>query len=51
MNLQDFLHEVDVHFLDSLPQDTSAECDDLASDPPPSTLQIRPQLAVTTYMG
>lgn len=42
MTFQDFLKEVDLQFLDHMRRGTSINFADLASDPPPATLQVRP---------
>ena len=38
--LQDFLKEVDLQFLDHMRRGTSINFADLASDPPPATMQV-----------
>lgn len=40
MTFQDFLKEVDLQFLDHMRRGTSINFADLASDPPPSTLEV-----------
>lgn len=42
MTFQDFLKEVDLQFLDHMRRGTSINFADLASDPPPATLQVYP---------
>ena len=42
--LQDFLKEVDLQFLDHMRRGTSINFADLASDPPPATMQAGPSL-------
>ena len=44
MQLQDFLKEVDLQFLDHMRRGTSINFADLASDPPPATMQAGPSL-------
>ena len=39
LTLQDFLREVDIQFLDHMRRGASINLADLASDPPPATLQ------------
>jgi hypothetical protein len=43
--LQDFLKEVDLQFLDHMRRGTSINFADLASDPPPATMQVCLDLA------
>ena len=43
--LQDFLKEVDLQFLDHMRRGTSINFADLASDPPPATMQACLNLA------
>lgn len=38
--MQDFLSEVDLQFLDHMRRGTSINFADLASDPPPATMQV-----------
>lgn len=38
--MQDFLKEVDLQFLDHMRRGTSINFADLASDPPPATMQV-----------
>ena len=38
--MQDFLSEVDMQFLDHMRRGTSINFADLASDPPPATMQV-----------
>ena len=40
ITLQGFLREVDIHFLDHMRRGASINLADLASDPPPSGLQV-----------
>ena len=42
--LQDFLKEVDLQFLDHMRRGTSINFADLASDPPPATMQAGPSM-------
>ena len=41
LTFQDFLKEADLQFLDAVRRGTSLNLADLASDPPPQTLQAR----------
>lgn len=44
LTLPDFLREVDIHFLDHMRRGASINLADLASDPPPSSLQVSTML-------
>ncbi len=50
MTFQDFLKEVDLQFLDHMRRGTSINFADLASDPPPATLQVCPPLKTATWL-
>lgn len=52
LTFQDYLKEADLQFLDAMRRGTSLNLADLASDPPPQTLQARSSsgLAVARFL-